>query len=178
MQIIDKLIDELIPYANNARFNDQAVDAVARSIDEFGFKVPVIVDGNGEIIAGHTRVKAAKKLGLETVPTIVADDLSPEQVKAFRLADNKVGEIAEWDMDALAIELQELELTDIDMSGFGFADVTTLDDLDDDEFEDDDIETGGDNFDKVVAALSKLSSADLITMPEFEGNRVVFHVKN
>ena len=79
--------DSLIPYANNPRLNDNAVDAVAASIKEFGFKVPIVVDGENVIINGHTRLKAAHKLGLKQVPVIVADDLTPEQVKAFRLAD-------------------------------------------------------------------------------------------
>lgn len=95
----------LIPYVNNPRLNDGAVDAVAASIKEFGFKVPIVVDSDGVIVAGHTRLKAAKKLGLDSVPVIVADDLSPEQVKAFRLADNRVGELAEWDLGKLDIEL-------------------------------------------------------------------------
>lgn len=98
--------DSLIPYANNPRLNDNAVDAVAASIKEFGFKVPIVVDGENVIINGHTRLKAAHKLGLKQVPVIVADDLTPEQVKAFRLADNKTGELAEWDMDKLDIELE------------------------------------------------------------------------
>ena len=112
--------DSLIPYANNPRLNDNAVDAVAASIKEFGFKVPIVVDGDNVIINGHTRLKAAHKLGLKQVPVIVADDLTPEQVKAFRLADNKTSELAEWDMDKLDIELDGI--ADIDMSDFGFDD--------------------------------------------------------
>ena len=115
-----KKLDELIPYINNPRNNDDAVDAVASSIKNFGFKVPIVIDGQNEIINGHTRLKAAKKIGLKEVPVIIADDLSPEQIKAFRLADNKVGEIATWDEDALAVELEELENLDFDMSEFGF----------------------------------------------------------
>lgn len=90
-------ISDLKPYKNNPRKNDKAVDAVAASIKAFGFKQPVVIDDNGEIIAGHTRVKAAKKAGYHEVPCIIASDLTPEQVKAYRLADNKVGELAEWD---------------------------------------------------------------------------------
>lgn len=111
----------LIPYANNPRLNDNAVDAVAASIKEFGFKVPIVVDGENVIINGHTRLKAAHKLGLKQVPVIVADDLTPEQVKAFRLADNKTSELAEWDMDKLDIELDGID--EIDMGEFGFGDV-------------------------------------------------------
>lgn len=110
--------DSLIPYANNPRLNDNAVDAVAASIKEFGFKVPIVVDGENVIINGHTRLKAAHKLGLKQVPVIVADDLTPEQVKAFRLADNKTGELAQWDMDKLDIELEGID--EIDMTDFGF----------------------------------------------------------
>lgn len=120
METILKKVSDLIPYINNPRNNDNAVDAVASSIKNFGFKVPIVVDTNNEIINGHTRLKAAQKLGLETVPVIVADDLTPEQVKAFRLADNKVGEIATWNDEMLAIELEELKNLDFDMSEFEF----------------------------------------------------------
>ena len=120
METIIKKVSELIPYINNPRNNDDAVDAVASSIKNFGFKVPIVIDSNNEIINGHTRFKAAKKIGLETVPVIVADDLTPEQIKAFRLADNKVGEIATWDEEALAVELEELKNLDFDMSEFDF----------------------------------------------------------
>lgn len=112
--------DSLIPYADNPRMNDNAVDAVAASIREFGFKVPIVVDCEDVIINGHTRLKAAHKLGLKQVPVIVADDLTPEQVKAFRLADNKTSELAEWDMDKLDIELEGIG--EIDMAEFGFDD--------------------------------------------------------
>src|SRR5690554_989050 len=115
MQIEMINVMDLIPYANNPRKNDKAVDKVAESIKQFGFKVPIIVDKNMTIIAGHTRLKAAIKLGLEEVPVIVADDLTPDQVKAFRLVDNKVAEYSEWDLDALMIELKDIE---IDMSAF------------------------------------------------------------
>lgn len=111
-------VDSLIPYANNPRLNDNAVDAVAASIKEFGFKVPIVVDGENVIINGHTRLKAAHKLGLKQVPVIVADDLTPAQVKAFRLADNKTSELAEWDMGKLDIELDGIG--EIDMTDFGF----------------------------------------------------------
>ena len=90
MQIVEKYTKELIPYANNPRDNDNAVDAVAKSIEQFGFKVPIVIDKDNVIIAGHTRLKAAGKLKLEKVPCIIADDLTEEQIKAFRLADNKV----------------------------------------------------------------------------------------
>ena len=117
MQINYIQIGELKPYKNNPRKNDGAVDAVAASIREFGFKVPIVIDKDREIVAGHTRYKAAMKLGLDKIPCIVADDLSPEQIKAFRLADNKTAELAEWDIDMLNIELDDIQL---DMSMFGF----------------------------------------------------------
>ena len=98
---IETSINELIPYENNPRNNDGAVEAVAASIRAFGFKVPIIADKNNVIVAGHTRLKAAKLLGLKKVPVIKADDLTDEQVRAFRLADNKTAEIAEWDFEKL-----------------------------------------------------------------------------
>lgn len=131
MEFVDKKLSEITPYKNNPRNNDEAVGPVAESIKEFGFKVPIVVDKNGEIVNGHTRYKAAKKLGLETVPVIVADDLSDEQIKAFRLADNKVGEIAVWDLDLLNEELNDI--LDLDMSAFGFDVLDNLDDLIEDE---------------------------------------------
>ena len=109
---------ELVPYENNPRDNNKAVEAVAESIKEFGFKNPIIVDKGDVIVAGHTRYKAAEKLGLDEVPVIVADDLSDEQVKAFRLADNKTAELAEWNFDLLDTELAGI--SEIDMSAFGF----------------------------------------------------------
>lgn len=133
MEFVDKKLSEITPYKNNPRNNDEAVGPVAESIKEFGFKVPIVIDKNGEIVNGHTRYKAAKKLGLETVPVIVADDLSDEQIKAFRLADNKVGEIAVWDLDLLNEELNDI--LDLDMSAFGF-------DLETDDENKEDLDTG------------------------------------
>ena len=124
LKIVYKKVDELTPYENNPRNNDGAVEAVAKSIKEFGFKVPLVIDKDGEIAAGHTRLKAAKELGLEEVPCIIADDLTPEQVKAFRLADNKVAEFAQWDFELLNLELEELQIENLDfsMEEFGFFD--------------------------------------------------------
>lgn len=121
MQIIEKKINDLTPYENNPRKNDKSVDYVANSIQQFGFKVPIVIDSSGVIVAGHTRYKAAVKLKMETVPCIVADDLTEEQIKAFRLADNKVGESSQWDMDLLADELDGIFY--LDMSDFGFIDM-------------------------------------------------------
>lgn len=122
MQIIYKKLEELHPYKNNPRRNDKAVDAVANSIQEFGFKVPAVIDKSGEIIAGHTRYKAAKKLKIKEIPCIIADDLTEEQIRAFRLADNKVSEASEWDFNILGEEIGVI--TEIDMSKFGFEEVT------------------------------------------------------
>ena len=118
MNIVERKLGEVRPYEKNPRRNDDAVQYVAESIRQFGFKVPLVIDNDGVIVAGHTRWKAAKKLGLKTVPCIIADDLTDEQVKAFRLADNKVAEKAEWDFDLLAEELEEL--FDFDMAVYGF----------------------------------------------------------
>lgn len=118
MEIVMKGLDELRPYEKNPRKNEDAVKYVAESIKQFGFKVPIVIDNEGVIVAGHTRWKAAKKLGVETVPCVVADDLTEEQIKAFRLADNKVAEKAVWDFDLLATELDDL--IDFNMSDFGF----------------------------------------------------------
>lgn len=127
MQIINKRVEELRAYDKNPRRNDEAVEYVANSIREFGFKVPVVIDERNTIVCGHTRVKAAVKLGMGEVPCIVADDLTPAQIKAFRLADNKVGELAMWDWDLLSDEMEELDELGIDMSDFGFL---SLDDED------------------------------------------------
>lgn len=118
LQIQYRSITDLIPYEKNPRKNDEAVKYVAESIKEFGFKVPIVIDSDGVVIAGHTRLKAAKKLKLKEVPCIIADDLTEEQVKAYRLADNKVAEKAEWDFELLGAELDNI--FDIDMETFGF----------------------------------------------------------
>ena len=131
MKIIEMNISEVIPYANNPRDNSKAVDAVAASIREFGFKVPVVIDRNNILITGHTRLEAAKKLGITKIPAIRAADLTEAQVKAFRLADNKVGEIATWDDSLLAGELQALDDLDFDMSDFGFSEDDLGDNIDD-----------------------------------------------
>ena len=108
MKIENISIDKLIPYKNNPRNNDNAVEYVANSIRDFGFKVPIVIDKNNVIVTGHTRLRAAEMLGIKEVPCIKADDLTDEQVKAFRIADNSVGAVAEWDISKLNIELAEL----------------------------------------------------------------------
>lgn len=115
MNIVNLKVEELIPYINNPRNNDDAVDKVAASIKEFGFKVPIVIDKDNVVVTGHTRLLASKKLGLQEVPCVIADDLSPAQIKAFRIADNKVSEYAQWDEDMLKVELEELEEMDFDL---------------------------------------------------------------
>lgn len=117
MNIINIELKKIKQYEKNPRKNDEAVGPVTESIKEFGFKCPIILDKDNVIVAGHTRYKAAKRLKLKEIPCIVADDLTEEQIKAFRLADNKVGEIAEWDFDLLNMELESISF---DMSSFGF----------------------------------------------------------
>lgn len=147
MNIIEFKISEVKPYEKNPRKNDQSVDKVARSIEEFGFKVPLVIDKNNVIVCGHTRYKAAKKLGLTVVPCVVADDLTDEQIKAYRLADNKVGEDSLWDNALLGGELDDI--LDIDMTDFGFA----LPELDAEVVEDD--------YDKPVPEEPKSKLGDI-----------------
>lgn len=118
LKVVYKKIDEVLPYEKNPRINDEAVEPVAKSIENFGFKIPIVISRDNVIIAGHTRVKAAKKLGMQEVPCIIADDLTEEQIRAFRLADNKTAEIAQWDEALLQQELSEI--LDMDMTMFGF----------------------------------------------------------
>lgn len=119
MEIVNRKVKELIPYEKNPRRNDEAVKFVKASIEQFGFKVPIVIDANNIIVAGHTRLKAAEELGLKEVPCIVADDLSEEQIKAFRLADNMTASKSEWDIELLNTELLDLE-ANFDMADFGF----------------------------------------------------------
>lgn len=134
LRMVYKKIEEISPYENNPRNNDEAVDAVAESIQEFGFKIPIVISGDNVVVAGHTRIKAAKKLGMKEVPCIVADDLNEEQIRAFRLADNKSAEIATWDEEKLEQELAQI--MNIDMSVFGFdgEDTAFADEVVDDKY--------------------------------------------
>lgn len=128
-------VSEVRPYEKNPRKNAEAVKYVRASIEKFGFKQPIVIDSNRVIISGHTRLEAAKSLGMAEVPCIVADDLTEAQAKALRLADNKVAEFSEWEMNLLGGELGELaEISDIDMGDFGF-DLSEFDNigLDDEE---------------------------------------------
>lgn len=120
MQVKNLNIEDVKPYERNPRKNDDAVEYVANSIKEFGFQQPLVVDKDGVLIVGHTRLKAAEKLGLKEVPVVVADNLTDEQAKAYRLADNKTGEMASWDWEALNLELEDIDWLDINMEEFGF----------------------------------------------------------
>jgi hypothetical protein len=120
MKIELRPLAEIKPYEKNPRHNDAAVDAVAESIRRFGFRQPIVIDADGVIVCGHTRWKAAQKLRLDKVPVHVARDLTPEQIRAYRIADNKTAELAEWNLDLLPIELAELKGADIDRSLLGF----------------------------------------------------------
>ena len=122
MKIIEKKVTELIPYEKNPRKNDSAVQYVAESIRQFGFKVPIVIDRDNIVVCGHTRLKAAKKLKLKEIPCIIADDLNDQQIKAFRLADNKVSEQAEWDFELLDEEIQDIFSFNMEDFGFEFVD--------------------------------------------------------
>ena len=150
MQIVEKELSWLKPYANNPRDNASAVEPVANSIKEFGFKVPIVATADGEIINGHTRFKAALKLNLEKVPVIIADDLTDEQIKAFRLADNKTSEFAEWDLELLFSELSEINNLDMTLFGFNDEDYSLDDFKEDDEPIDNDVETGTEDVESTV----------------------------
>lgn len=131
MEIIYKSTKEIKPYENNPRNNNEAVEKVAVSITDYGFRVPIIIDSNNVIVAGHTRYKAALKIGCESVPCIVIDDLTPEQIRAYRLVDNKTAEYSSWDFEMLEKELKSL---DIDISEFEFPDLGETLDISDDDF--------------------------------------------
>ena len=149
MNIVNIKTDKLIPYINNPRDNTNAIDKVASSIQEFGFKVPIVVDKDNVVINGHTRLLASKKLGLEEVPCIIADDLSEAQIKAFRIADNKVSEYSTWDMELLQIELEALCEMGIDMEITGFNEIECMEMLEDIMPNTDDYDVDIDDYDDV-----------------------------
>lgn len=120
MQVESLRLDQIRPYEKNPRKNDEAVDQVAASIEAFGFKVPIIIDKDGVIVCGHTRYKAAKKLRLTEVPCIRAESLTEEQIKAYRIIDNKSQEVSRWDYEKLDAELDDI-MDAIDMTPFGFS---------------------------------------------------------
>ncbi len=150
MQIIYKNIKDINLYDKNPRINDKAVPFVANSIKEFGFKVPIIIDKNNIIVCGHTRYKAAKKLKISNIPCIIADDLTDEQIKAFRLADNKVSELSEWDNELLLDELNSI--TELNMDLFSF------DSIDNDKNIKDVVE---DDYNGNIPAVPKSSIGDI-----------------
>ncbi len=127
MKIQTVPLKDIHPYARNPRKNDEAMKNVAASIRQFGFLVPLVIDRNREIVAGHTRYKAAQSLGMKEVPCVIADELTEDQIKAFRLADNKVSEMSQWDMDLLPLELADIVMP---MTDFGFQAIS------DDDFSD------------------------------------------
>lgn len=147
MKIQNLTLDKIKPYENNPRHNDMAVEKIAESIKKFGFQNPIILDKNNVIIAGHTRYKAAQKLGLKEVPCIVDDTLSEEQVKAYRIADNKLAELSTWNYETLKLELQDLSDLEFDLGTLGFSDfelnniLQAYDYGDDDMQEDDSVES-------------------------------------
>ena len=156
MQVVEKKLKDIVPYEKNPRKNDSAVDTVASSISQFGFKVPVVIDKDNVIVCGHTRYKAAKKLGLEKVPCVVADDLTDEQIKAYRLADNKVSELAEWDIDLLGEELDGI--FDIDMTDFGF----DLSEDEDAQTERDDLsDKVGETYEVIVECVNEIEQEQI-----------------
>ena len=153
MEIINKKIEELKPYENNPRNNEGAIDYVANSIKKFGFKVPLVIDKNNVIVTGHTRYQACKKLGITEVPCIIADDLNEKQIKAFRIADNKTNDMAEWNDDLLTIELKDV-LDEIDMTDFGFGDFELsmlMDDMEPESYDEDLISKYSDGADEFLA---------------------------
>ena len=158
-------IGDVKPYPGNPRNNDDAVEAVARSLDEFGWQQPIVVDADGTVIVGHTRLKAAKRLGMETVPVVVAKELTPAQVNAYRLADNKVGELATWDMDLLFAELDGLQ-ADFDMSSFGFDMEIPEDWFESRERNDDSREEGNDEYNAFLDKFEAKKTTDDCYTPD------------
>ena len=155
MQIESIKIKDLKPYENNPRNNEEAVQYVKESIKQFGFKVPLVIDKNNVIICGHTRFKASKELGLKELPCVRANDLTDEQIKAFRIADNKVSEFAEWDVGKLQFELDDISL---DMSSFGL----DLESLNIDLHDDDGLEDDGGFYGDERERTNKAYNMDLI----------------
>lgn len=171
MEIKMMNVKDLIPYINNPRHNEQAIDKVASSIKEFGFKVPIVVDKDNVVVTGHTRLLASKKIGLEKVPCVVATDLSKAQIKAFRIADNKVSEYATWDNDLLKVELEELEELnfDLDSLSIDFSDFDLDIELDEiDEYDEElELERGEQKVDSLK--YIKFSNYEIpLTDEEFE----------
>ena len=167
MQIIEKKVEELIPYENNPRQNENSVQFVANSIKQFGFKVPIIIDKNNTIVAGHTRLLASKKLGIEKVPCIIADDLNEDKIKAFRLADNKVSEFSEWNRELLKKELNEL-FEKYDMNEFGFP--VQIEDIETDIFPEQEISAE-------LGEANNYVVLEFMTEAEWEEAKKIFNLK-
>ena len=148
MKIVEMKVADLIPYERNPRHNDEAVDYVAESIKQFGFNVPIVIDKDNTVVCGHTRLKAAKKLKIKTVPCVVKDDLTDEEIRAYRLADNRSAEKATWDIELLDMELAEIETIDMQLLGF-------------DDKETDPIKTQEDNAEIEVPVEPKAKLGDL-----------------
>lgn len=164
-QIVYKKVAELIPYENNPRNNDEAVEYVANSIKQFGFQVPCVIDKDNIVVAGHTRLKACKRLGIKEVPCIVADELTDDQIKAFRIADNKVGEVATWDNQKLAEELADI---DLDMDMFGDFELNDeIVDLDSDDQEEDDRYTKKTNIPQYEITGKKPNISELYDLEKY-----------
>lgn len=119
-QITEFKSEKIIPYARNPRKNDHAVDKIASAIKEFGFRVPLLIKSDGSLVDGHLRLKAANKLGLETVPVIFCDDMTETQIKAFRISVNRMAELADWDDELLKLEFDDLKVEDFDVDLLGF----------------------------------------------------------
>lgn len=164
-KIVYKNIEEIIPYNKNPRNNEKAIDKVAKSIEHFGFKNPVILDKNNVIVCGHTRTLASIKLGLKEIPCIIADDLTDEQIKAFRLVDNRTNEYAEWDYKLLNDELESI--LNIDMSQFDFRI-----DLDDDIFKENQRQRTNDYYNLDLVNLTS-STNDFWQMPVIENDNYI-----
>lgn len=122
-QVVYQDISQIHPYENNPRNNEAAIEPVSQSIKRFGFRVPILIDRKGTIIAGHTRYEAAKRLGMDKVPCIRVDDLTDEQIRAYRIADNKVAEASSWNDDILRAEMDALKALDVDLTDTGFSEV-------------------------------------------------------
>ena len=154
MEIIEKRLEDIRPYENNPRVNDAAVPAVAESLKKFGWQQPLVIDRNNVIVCGHTRYKAAISLGMTTAPCKYADELTDEEITAYRLADNKTAELAEWDADKMAEELSKC--SELDMSAFGF-DLSNL-------MEDEDIQIVDDEYDAEVPGTPRTKRGDIYVL--------------
>lgn len=170
MEIIYRNVGDLKPYEKNPRKNEQAIDRVANSIREFGFKVPIVIDKDNVIVCGHTRYMASLKLDMTEVPCIIADDLTPKQIKAFRLADNKVSEFSQWDEDLLMEELDDLA-DDMDMSEFGFEWDRAEETLEDDEEKENERHRTDDAYN--LRAFDPRKSEGFYQMPTLHGCNVI-----